>query len=163
MRRALLLCLVFAACGDDPPTGPLAYHVTHYDYAFDVESRAAHATVTLKVDQGGDCFDIPLRNDSPANATIDGEMVSAAGDGTKLMVCGSGYETGSEIALGLDVTVKLATLGGSQVGYSVTQDNETNKFYYLVSWIGGCDQFGPCDSRPDQFATYTLNVTHPPG
>src|SRR6476659_3668481 len=121
MKRVLLIGLL-AACADSPPTGPLAYHVTHYDYTFDVESRAAHASVTLKVDQGGDCFDIPFRADEPANATIDGDKVSAAADGTKLQVCGTGYETGSDIELGLDLTVKLATLGPSQVGYSVTND-----------------------------------------
>ncbi|HUS32250.1 MAG TPA: M1 family aminopeptidase [Kofleriaceae bacterium] len=161
MRGALLVCLTLAACGDDPPTGPLAYHITHYDYTFDVESRAAHAEVTLAVDTGGDCFDIPFRADGAANATIDGDAVSAAPDGTKLMVCGTGYETGSTIKLGIDVQIKLATVGPSQVGYSVTQDTDGNKLYYLVSWVGGCDQFGPCDSRPDQFATYKFTVTHP--
>ena len=166
MGRALLVCLLpglLVGCGDDPPTGPLAYHVTHYDYTYDVETRAAHANVTLKVDQGGDCFDIPFRADAPANTTINGDSVSAAADETKLQVCGSGYETGSEIELGIDLTIKLATVGGSQVGYSVTKDNEGNSLYYLVSWIGGCDQFGPCDSRPDQFATYKFTITHPAG
>jgi aminopeptidase N len=38
-----------------------------------------------------------------------------------------------------------------------------NSFYYLVSWVNGCDEFGPCDSRPDQFATYHFTVTHPAG
>src|SRR5512138_803124 len=122
MRRALLLLVVVGACGDDPPTGPLAYHVTHYDYTFDVESRAAHAKVTLAVDTGGDCFDIPFRADAPANTTINGDAVDAAADGGKLMVCGSGYETGSKIELGIDLTIKLATLSASQVGYSITKD-----------------------------------------
>ena len=165
MGRALLLCLLVGllGCGDDPPTGPLAYHVTHYDYTFDVETRAAHATVTLKVDESGDCFDIPFRADAPANATIDGDEVSAAADGTKLQVCGSGYSAPEEIKLGLDLSIKLTTVGPSQVGYSITKDNEGNSLYYLVSWVGGCDQFGPCDNRPDQFATYRFTVTHPEG
>jgi aminopeptidase N len=30
----------------------------------------------------------------------------------------------------------------------------------LVSWVNGCDQFAPCDNRPDQFATYHFTVTH---
>src|SRR5438094_624550 len=41
MKRVLLIGLL-AACADSPPTGPLAFHVTHYDYTFDVESPAAH-------------------------------------------------------------------------------------------------------------------------
>src|SRR5690349_19870028 len=126
MNRVLVLCAL-VACGNDSPTGPLAYHVTHYDYTFDVETRASHAEVTLAVDTAGDCFDIPFRADAPASATIDGEPVSAAADGvSKLSVCGSGYDKGSSIKLGLDQQIKAATLSASQVGYSITKDTDGN-------------------------------------
>src|SRR5213079_2204459 len=36
-----------------------------------------------------------------------------------------------------------------------------NPFHYLVSWVGGCDRFGPCDARPSMFARYSFTVTHP--
>jgi len=39
-------------------------------------------------------------------------------------------------------------------------DPQQNPFYYLVSWVNGCDQFAPCDSSPDQFATYHFDITH---
>jgi aminopeptidase N len=162
MRRVLLLLCAVAACGDEPrPSGPMTAHATHYDYTFDIDSRAAHAVITLMVDQAGDCFDLPFRAASPANATIDGDSVSAAAEGQLLKVCGAGYNTGTSIELGLDDQIPLATLKDSQVGYSITKDLDGNSFYYLVSWVGGCDQFGPCDNRPDQFATYKFTVTHP--
>ncbi|MGN6109100.1 MAG: M1 family aminopeptidase, partial [Kofleriaceae bacterium] len=66
-----------------------------------------------------------------------------------------------QVTLEVDQVVPLKTLSSSQVGYSVTRDHEQNPFHYLVSWVGGCDRFGPCDHRSDQFATYTFHVTHP--
>jgi aminopeptidase N len=55
----------------------------------------------------------------------------------------------------------MATLGPSQVGYSMRNDAQGNPFHYLVSWVGGCERFGPCDARPSTFAKYTFTVTHP--
>jgi aminopeptidase N len=164
MRRALfpalLLCL--AACGDDPlPTGEIAAHVTHYDYELDIESRSAHAELTMVVDQGGDCITLPLRAQLQNTPTIDDEPVNAAVAGETVQFCGIGYRTGTTITLGADVVIPLATLDVSQVGYSITKDAQQNSFYYLVSWIGGCDRFAPCDNRPDQFATYRFIVRHP--
>jgi aminopeptidase N len=160
MRRAVLVCLI-AACGDDPPTGAIEAHVTHYDYAFDIESRVAHAELTLALDQGGDCITLPMRAELMGTPTINGDGVHATiGDGLAEF-CGGGWDTGKTIKLGVDLTIPLATLGTSQVGYSVKRDSQGNDFYYLVSWINGCDRFGPCDNRPDQFATYRFTVTHP--
>ncbi len=162
MRRALLVMLVLAACGEDGPPGTIELHVTHYDYAFDIDSRAAHAELTIAIDKGGDCMTLPLRaTDGFAAPTIDGKSVSATLDGSTATFCGSGYDTGSTVTLATDMTIPLATLEDSQVGYSITNDAQQNPFYYLVSWVGGCDRFGPCDNRPDQFATYTFTVTHP--
>jgi aminopeptidase N len=55
----------------------------------------------------------------------------------------------------------MATLGPSQVGFSSRADAQGNPFHYLVSWIGGCERFGPCDARPSTFAKYTFTVAHP--
>src|SRR5690606_26581551 len=54
-----------------------------------------------------------------------------------------------------------AVLATSQVGSAITRDMQGNDFYYRVSWVNGCDRFGPCDNRPEQFATYRVTVTHP--
>jgi aminopeptidase N len=164
MRRVALLCLL-VACGDDggegpPPTGPITASVTNYDYAFDIDTRAAHAKLTLDVTAGGDCITLPFRAQSPTNVMLGGEPAAVALEGEMLKACGVGVRPGSA-ELELDLVIPLATLATSQVGYSITKDNQQNPFYYLVSWIGGCDRFAPCDNRADQFATYHFTVNHP--
>jgi aminopeptidase N len=160
MRRLLVMC-VLAACGDDPPTGPITAHVTHYDYRIDIMTRTARATLTLEVDQGGDCITLPMRATVLAAPEMNGETSSVAVTGNEAIFCGGGFETGSTLELAIDIEVPLAVVGTSQVGYSITRDAQGNDFYYLVSWVNGCDRFGPCDNRPDQFATYRFTVTHP--
>lgn len=160
-RLCILGILGLAACGDDGPTGTIEAHVTHYDYTFDIMSRQAHAELTLEIDQGGNCITLPMRATLDDVPTINGDPQSATVGADSIEICGSGYETGSTITLGADLTIPLATMGASQVGYSVTRDLQGNDFYYLVSWVNGCDRFGPCDNRPDQFATYRFTVTHP--
>jgi aminopeptidase N len=159
MRRAFLLGLLVAC--SDPPTGEITARVTHYDYQLDIETRQAHADLTLAIDVGGNCVKIPFRGGGPTSVTIGGDAASGSVDGMTLEACGEGWEQGQAIHLTADVEIPLATLGPSQVGYSITKDNEGNQFYYLVSWLGGCDQFAPCDNRTDQFATYKFTVTHP--
>ncbi len=168
LLRRLVPMLAFVGCGDGseptPPTGAIAASVTHYDYAFDVETRAARAAVTATVETEGDCWALPFRAESPnaASALVDGKPATSASvaDG-QLTVCGPGHEAGDTITIEIDVAIPLATIATSQVGYSITPDAQMNPFYYLVSWVGGCDRFGPCDTRPDRFATYRFVVTHP--
>lgn len=166
MRRLAVSLLALAACGGDDagPTGEIAATVTHYDYTFDITTRAAHATVTATVDTGGDCLSLPFRATGfdPTTVLVDGKPATQAQtNGVALLVCGAGHAAGKTITIDVDQTVALGTISTSQVGYSLTMDGNGNPFYYLVSWVGGCDKFAPCDSRPDQFATYTFHVTHP--
>jgi aminopeptidase N len=169
MRRAVALACFVVGCGgcggsdpEPPPTGPIAATVSHYDYKFDIDSRAAHATVTATVDTAGDCWKLPFRGQDLANVTLDGVAAkSATPDASSVTVCGEGYRAGATLVLDADLTIPLATLSTSQVGYSITKDAAQNSFYYLVSWVGGCDRFTPCDNRPDVFATYRFTVTHP--
>ena len=121
MRRAVLVCLI-AACGDDPPTGAIEAHVTHYDYTFDIESRVAHAELTLAIDQGGDCITLPMRAQLMGTPTINGDGVNATVGADVVELCGGGWDTGKSIKLGVDLTIPLATMGASQVGYSVPRD-----------------------------------------
>ncbi len=166
VRALWALALLWACGGETGPTGPIEARITHYDYSFDVDTRVSHATLTAEVDVGGDCLTLPFRGGDLVADTllIDGEPMdrAAIGDGT-LEMCGAGYEAGETITIETDQTIPLQTLSTSQVGYSISTDRDGNSFYYLVSWVGGCDRFGPCDNRPDQFATYTFHVTHPDG
>ncbi len=165
MRRLVLLLGTLAACGgDDAPTGPMTVAVTHYEYTFDLESRAAHATLTIDVTGEGDCLTLPMRPDVEGDVTLDGvvaKSTSTAGD--DLAVCGAGWRVGDTVVLDVDTEVPLETWGASQVGYSINFDVGDFPFYYLVSWVGGCDRFAPCDSAPSKFARYTFHVTHPDG
>lgn len=157
---------VFACGGDDepPPTGPMAVTVSHYDYQFDLESRAATSTLTLEVDQGGDCVTLPMRVPGPSGVTLGGEpLVSGSLEDDQLTVCGAGFFQGETIELQVSMTVPLETWEDTQVGYSVSTDLEGQPFYYLLDWVGECDRFGPCDPSPAHFATYRFTVTHPSG
>ena len=158
MRRALWL-LAVAAC--DSPTGMMTVDVSHYDYTLDLTTRAAHAAVTGKVVEPGNCLTMPLRAQGLANPALSGRAVdSGTEDATSLTVCGQSFDAGETVVLGADVTVPDAAESPSQIGFSTRNDKDGNPFTYLVSWVGGCDQFGPCDNRPDTFATYHFDVTH---
>ena len=163
--------LAAAACGDDldgdpgggGPTGPAAATVLDYDYAFDLEDRQAAVIATLRIDGAGDCVSLPVRALDLADVALGGAPAEAAVEDGVLTACGAGWEAGEEIALEARMTVPLDTWGDSQVGYSISTDAEGAPFHYLVSWVGGCDRFGPCDAAPDRFATYRFTVRHPAG
>jgi aminopeptidase N len=164
VRPALALIMV-AACGSDVrPKGPITADVTHYDYTFDLTSLAAHAKVTAKITVPGDCWTVPFRAADLANPELNkAAAASATVDSTSITVCGEGYETGETLVLDADLTVTPGTITGLQVGYSTKQDADGGTFTYMLSWVGGCDRFGPCDSAPDKFATYTFDLTHDAG
>ena len=164
--RCLLLCLVsiswLTACGSEPgPTGAISAHVTHYDYKLDLDTRLAHSRVTLVADSAGDCMTLPFRATDLTRVALDGASASGTQNADQtLTVCGTGVAKGATFTLESDHSIALATLSTSNVGFSITKDKAQNSFTYLVSWVDGCDRFGPCDNRPDQFATYTFDVTH---
>jgi aminopeptidase N len=170
MTRAVALTVVVvtaAACGggsgDDtpPPTGPITAHVDHYLYRFDLDSRVASVTMTATVETAGDCLTLPFRAWDLSPMRIDGvEVRSMDVVDDKVTACGTGYAAGAVLAIDAGMTIPDETLRSSDVGYSVSNDQWGNPTTYLVSWVGGCDLFGPCDNRSDQFARYTFEVTH---
>src|SRR5690349_9658697 len=118
--RALPLVILVAACGGDstpPPTGAMTVTVDHYDYTFDLTSRAAHATVSMTVTQEGNCLALPLRAPVSGDVTLDGAVADVTTTDTKLTACGAGWNVGDTVTLDADLTVALATLGATQVGY----------------------------------------------
>jgi aminopeptidase N len=167
MGRALAFAaalVALAGCGEDAPrlVGEASIVVERYDYELDLESRAAAVTVAVRMEGDGDCFGLPFRAGGlDPEVTIDGEAASGALAGGVLELCGRGWAAGTELSVAARMTVPLETWEDSQVGYSVSTDGEGGDFYYLVSWVGGCDRFGPCDRAPDRFAHYHFTVTHP--
>lgn len=163
LSAATLTALTAASgCGSDlGPQGPGEATAQHYDYTIDLGTRRAEVAVTLEVTTAGNCFDIPIRAGGLADVTLDGDAATGELTGGILTACGNGWDVGETLELGASVTVRDETWGESQVGFSITEDAEGGLFTYLVSWVGGCDQFAPCDNRPDTFARYTFRVTHP--
>jgi aminopeptidase N len=178
MRCLLPVLGLLVACGDGgdatpdagsfdampAPPGPVAFEVAHYDYRFNLETRGATSALTLEVTGSGDCLSLPMRA-YPDSVTVEGSVLRSTDRvDDVLTVCSDlGWLAGSEITLTTRHIIPLATWNNTQVGYSVETDVENQPFHYLVSWVGGCDRFGPCDNRPDRFATYRFTVTHPEG
>lgn len=167
MRRWLFVCAL-AGCGggDDPgPQGDATAQITSYEYEFDIATRAAHAKVTAQLETPGNCVTMNMRSDTgPTNIVVDGKPAATGTtpENNQLVACSEqGHEAGESMTIEVDVVVPMATLGPSQVGFSVRNDAQGNPFHYLVSWVGGCERFGPCDARPSVFAKYTFTVTHP--
>jgi len=174
MRCSVLLGLLgLIACGggggdappDAAPMGDATARITHYDYRFDIDTRAAHAKLTAVLEAPGNCVALGLRQAvGPVTFTLDGAPAAAGTTFTPTgaHVCSTqGHAAGEEMVIEADLVVPLLTVSSSQVGYSITKDAQGNAFHYLVSWVEGCDRFGPCDARPDQFARYAFTVTHP--
>lgn len=167
IRIPLALTLALAACGADDeggPQGDTTVLVSHYDYRFDLETRAATVAITGAVESPGHCVSLPMRAQAPTNVLMDGEPI-ASGEFAEgvLRACGRGWDAGTEIVIEASMTVPMQTWNDSQVGLSSSPDAEGQLFHYMVSWVGGCDRFGPCDSAPDRFATYRFTVAHPSG
>lgn len=166
MRHAFVAC-VFVGCGSSsdqpPPTGPITATVTHYDVAFDLTTRKIDTTLTLNVTTAGDCITLPFRADALVADTAILNDAPAGGSlqQGKLTLCGDSVPVGAATAF-VSATVPAKTQSPTQVGFSVTNNVDGNPVSYLVSWVGGCDQFTACDSTPSAFATYTFTITHDP-
>ncbi len=174
MRRAwAALLILLGACGGDdgpgpdaaPPTGPARVRVDRYQYELSLEDRQSSSTLTLHLIEGGDCITLAQKNPNliAASVTLDGVPARVTTTPATLTACGAGWFAGTDVTLAARMTQGLSTLGASQVGYSVTNDGSGQPLWYLVSWVGGCDRFGPCDPTPSAFAHYSFTVHHRAG
>ncbi|MBL9021104.1 MAG: hypothetical protein JNL21_02840 [Myxococcales bacterium] len=151
--------------GGAPPTGEIVASITRYDLQVDLAAKAARSTLAVEVEPpGGDCFSAP--SELPATAArFDGTDLDPSGishDGAALRVCGPGLSPGPH-TIGADVALVSQTFHGLDVGLSETPDFAGNTFSYLLSWVGGCDHFGPCDDDPSRLAHFTIEIDHAPG
>ncbi len=151
--------------GGQPPVETfLEGRVTAYDYAFDLQTGQARSTVAVDVTAPGNCFALPsallptaMQQDDVAARRFelsDGRLESCA-DGS--------WSAGDTLTLRSDQVVPLETFFGLQVGFSRYQNLAGGTFSYLLSWVGGCDLFGPCDDHPARFADFRFEVSHPAG
>lgn len=170
MRRPLPLLLVLTACPTEPadlvvdlPTGPVEGEVIDYLFGMDAWYRTATATVTLDVQVGGDCIDLDYRAPAPDACRFDGQEGTCSVVGEVLTVCGPlGVADDSTLVVEVDLTVPKETEGSTDLGFSTARSGSDTD-HYLLSWVGGCSRFGPCDADPATFATYTFEVAHEAG
>jgi aminopeptidase N len=150
--------------GGAPPTGPLSGEVVAYEYTFALDTAEATARVHYGVaEPGGDCLtlacDLPSVdavswNDAPATlATLDGAALTA---------CGVGVRAAEPLVVEAKGQVPEDNYFGLDVGFSRITNMDGGTFSYLLSWVGGCDHFGPCDDAPSKLVELSFDVTHAP-
>lgn len=178
MRTAAWLAVlsVFnAACLDQPAIDNVEvsasallpeahFRATHYEMQFDLTTRNMEVTVTLKIEDEGSCLTIPMRT-TPLAITFAGVAIplsAAQVANDRLTVCAPterALSPGSSVELSVQSQQPEMAHDGLNVGYSTLRNADSN-FKYLLSWVEGCDLFGPCDTRPDNFATYHFVIQH---
>lgn len=136
--------------------------VSQYGYRFDLASAEAVSTIELAVSAPGNCVTVPSRL-SPSSVELDERPATAVHDGATLQACGPALEAGATAVLTTEQMVPEQTFLGLDVGFSRRPNTFGGTFSYLLSWVGGCDLFGPCDDAPDRLTTFDFEVTHPAG
>ena len=147
-----------------PPTGPITGAVTRYTYAFDLTTAHARAQIDVEVAApGGDCFGVACGQPASAVTWNDAPASSAAVQDGSLAACGPGIAAGEPLRVAAEVDVPEQTFFGLDIGFSRKKDLDGGDFAYLLSWVGGCDRFGPCDDHPSRLSSFHFDVTHPSG
>lgn len=151
-----------ASTGGTGPTDPNFGSVQRYNYSFDVVT--AHASVGLDIEgQTGDCFSVGSEINAASHVTWNGApATSAAMEGSSLKVCGESIAAGAPLTITAEVDVPTKSFFGLDVGFSRKKDMAGGDFTYLLSWVGGCDRFGPCDDNPARLTSFHFDVTHDP-
>ncbi len=146
-------------------TGDITANVLRYDYTFDLVTAQARSTLALDVAApGGDCYRIPCDTVTFEDVEWNGNAPTyAAFESPNLAMCGAAVPAGPTLSIGVGTPVQEWTSLGLDVGFSRTKDLAGGEFSYLLSWVGGCDQFGPCDDDPSRMSDFHFEVTHPEG
>ncbi|MDI1431823.1 M1 family metallopeptidase [Polyangium sorediatum] len=147
------------------PTGDITANVVRYDYTFDLVTAEAQSKLALDVaEPGGDCYSVSCEASSLTDVTWnEGPAASADFANNALKTCGPGVPAGPTLTVGARTTVSNDTYWGLDVGFSRKKDLAGGDFSYLLSWVGGCDRFGPCDDDPSRMSDFHFEVTHPAG
>jgi aminopeptidase N len=151
--------------GGSPPAGDIAGAVTRYDLSFDLELAKATTTAHLDVaTPGGDCLALDYQLGTVDSVAWNAAPArEAAIDGSTLRACGDPVTAGAPLALSAVATIPEETFLHLDVGFSRKEDLAGGSFSYLLSWVGGCSHFGPCDADPSTLAEHHVEVHHAPG
>jgi len=145
------------------PTGPIEGTVRRYDYAFDFTTWSALSELAIDVTQGGDCHSIACQT-WPQNVSFQGEPAESFEIvDNQLAACGASVSQGQTLALTADAVLMEQTHLGMDIGISRKPNLVGGTFSYLLSWVGGCDYFGPCDDHPGRLAEFHFDLTHDAG
>lgn len=137
--------------------------VKSYSYAFDIATAHAKSTVTIDVTKAGGCYAID-DGLAFANAMWNGGAATATSSMGILDACGADVAKGSTLTLTAEEDVPTKKIyNGLDVGYTKLKDLEGGQFTYMLSWVEGCDHFGPCDHDPSRLNEFHFDVTHPSG
>jgi aminopeptidase N len=149
--------------GGSGPSGPFDATVKRYQLSFDLATAQARSSLSIDVGApGGDCTALPCEL-QVGEATWNGEpAVSLVGDGSQLTTCGGPTDAGATLELATLQQLSAQTFHGLDVGYSQKLSLAGGLFTYLLSWVGGCDHFGPCDDAPGTLAEFVIEVSHDP-
>ena len=122
----------------------MAGDITEYALAFDVVSGAATSEVSFDVTQEGNCIAIADEL-APSAVTMNGSDAGGAVSDGVLTACGpQTVPVGQTLSLITEQVVPEQTfLNGLDVGFSRRNNLAGGDFSYLLSWVGGCDHFGP--------------------
>ncbi|HEU4533202.1 MAG TPA: hypothetical protein VFS00_03755, partial [Polyangiaceae bacterium] len=139
--------------------------VRRYDYRFDLTTDTFRSGLSVEVaPPGGNCFGVRCGVDELDDVTWNGAPAekSVIASGT-LQVCGGDVSAPGPLQIEAAGALEPATFLGLDVGFSRSTDMAGGEFTYLLSWVGGCDHFGPCDDAPSRLSEFHFEVTHPPG
>ena len=150
--------------GPTPVSGPIDGDVRRYHYTFDLTTRRATSKLTIDVaPPGGDCFGVGCRTATAESPTWNGAPATSSKlTGSTLEMCGAATPAGA-LEIVASTEVPMQRLYGLDIGFSRRPDLADGEFSYLLSWVGNCDRFGPCDPDPAKLVELHFEVTHPEG
>jgi aminopeptidase N len=147
--------------------GPITHsdataNVTRYDVAFDLATAHASTKLTSTIVTPGDCWTVSDELATASNVTWNGVPASKSEiQNGALHACGGDkLAAGDMLTLVAETDVMPKTYFNLDVGFSKKKDLAGGTFTYLLSWVGGCDRFGPCDDDPSRFAEFHFDVAH---
>jgi aminopeptidase N len=155
---------------DEDVTGTIDGEVVRYDLHFSLKNLELATVLGVHADEpGGDCFVASCEPDVTEATWNGADALSSDADGEKFEVCGDSVQGGDELRIGAKTTVEERTyLKDPQgttldVGFTKKANLSGKTTAYLMSWIGGCKHFAPCDADPARLAEFHYEIEHEAG